>query len=305
MSNIFDEVNIKKDNSPRKKLPEDATCCVCGLGRKDIKIRRFNEYILCTKHYNQLAKYGKITDKSPIVHKKDLEFCCVCGDLKMATFNGQPYCRKHYLQLTRHGEISERTIYDKNEYILHEEYAEIITYDKNGKQAGSTLIDLDKVDELKKYKIYIKQHGPKSYATINYNDGRKIKLNRYLLGLIDAEEWDGKIVVDHINGNSLDNRLCNLRKCTIKENAQNIRKKNSFTGVNYNKNNGKWVARITHNYKSKQLGTFNTQAEALMSRLYAEKEICGEYGPNKEYYYLLNHPSPIEEINLNIISSRG
>ena len=43
---------------------------------------------------------------------------------------------------------------------------------------------------------------------------------------------------------------------------QNIRKKDSFTGVTFNKQSKKWVARIMHNYNGKQLGTFNTQAEA-------------------------------------------
>lgn len=305
MCNILEQTGLKKDNSPRKKFPKDAVCCVCGAKKDEIKLRRFNEYIVCVKHYNQLEKYGKITDKTPREHKKELERCCICGDLKDCSYEGKPYCRKHYLQISRHGEISERTIYDKNEYILHDDYAEIVTFDKNGEKTGSTLVDLNKVDELKKYKIYIKGNGNKIYATINFSDGKKVRLNRYLLGIKDLDDWDGKTVVDHINGNSLDNRMCNLRICTHKQNCQNMRKKDSFTGVNFNKQSNKWVARIMHNYKAKQLGTFLTQAEALMARLKAEKEICGEFGPNCDYYYLLNHPSPIEEINNNIIKSSG
>ena len=27
-----------------------------------------------------------------------------------------------------------------------------------------------------------------------------------------------------------------------------------------------------------------------------EKEICGEFGLNKDLFYILNHPSPIEEL---------
>lgn len=302
MCNILELENLKKDNSPRIKLPENAVCCVCGSTKHDVRMRRFNEFIVCAKHYNQLEKYGKITDKTPTKHKKELEKCCICGDLKMGSFEGKPYCRKHYLQITRHGSIINRTIYDKNEYILHDDYAEILTFDKNGNQTESTIVDLDKLDDLKQYKIYIKIHGTKKYATLNFPDGKKVKLNRYLLGITDLDEWDGKIVVDHINGNSLDNRLCNLRKCTHKENMQNIRKKGSFTGVNFLKNGSKWVARIMHNYKTIHIGTYSTQGEALINRIKVEKEICGEFGPNKDYYYLLNLSSPIEEAN-KLISS--
>ena len=89
-------------------------------------------------------------------------------------------------------------------------------------------------------------------------DGRKVRLNRYLMGLINTDIYTTEQVVDHINGDSMDNRKSNLRICTQKQNAQNNRKPGVFTGVNYNKQNGKWVARISHNYKSKQLGTFKT-----------------------------------------------
>ena len=127
MCNILELSGLKKDKSPRKRLPENAICCVCGCNRDEVRLRRFNEFIVCEKHYNQLEKYGKITDKSPRKHKKELEKCCICGDLKMASYEGKPYCRKHYIQISRYGEITKRTIYDKNEYILYDDYAEIIT----------------------------------------------------------------------------------------------------------------------------------------------------------------------------------
>ena len=62
------------------------------------------------------------------------------------------YCKKHYLQMKRHGQILDRTIYDPNEIIEHEDYAEIILYDKQGKETARALIDLDDVDKVKDYK---------------------------------------------------------------------------------------------------------------------------------------------------------
>ena len=40
------------------------------LWRNYVKLRRYNEYCLCEKHYNQLDKYHKITDSTPRQRKK-------------------------------------------------------------------------------------------------------------------------------------------------------------------------------------------------------------------------------------------
>lgn len=37
-------------------------------------------------------------------------------------------------------------------------------------------------------------------------------------------------------------------------------------------------------------------AEVVLARL-KKKELFGEYGPNKDFYYIIDHSSPIEEIN--------
>lgn len=178
------------------------------------------------------------------------------------------------------GKITERTIYDPNEYILHDDYAECITYDKEGNETARIKVDLDKVEELKQFKIYIrKQGGDTWYAAISIN-GKKVLLHRYLMGMHE-EEYSIKKVVDHINGD----RIQNLRVCEHKDNMKNIRKGNKVIGVSQLKN-GKWAARIMH------LGYFDTEQEAIIARLTKEFELCG---PNKDLYHLLGHCSKAGE----------
>ena len=297
--NILEVRNLVKEKQPRKKLPEDACCEVCGDTRNDGKLRNFNGYIVFDKHYSQLNKYGRITDITPRQHKKELEVCCICGNLKRATYENKAYCNKHYLQITRHGKILDRTIYDKNDYIEHDDYIEIKLYDKNCEYVGSTKIDKDMLEFVQKYKVYIRKHdgSNKLYAMTSdiNNSGKKVYLHRLLMGLKDVR-YNLDIAVDHINGDSLDNRLCNLRICKQEENMKNIRKNDKIVGVGWLKANKKWTARIMHNYKGIHLGNYDLYEEAVLARIKKEFELCGEFGPNKDLYYIINHPSPIEEL---------
>lgn len=277
---------------PGKTIKEP--CCICGKTKADgVKLGRFNMKVYCTKHLEDMRRYGKI-----MPYKTVLTSCCVCGNPARSTFpsDGKQYCRKHYMQMYHHGHLLDRTKYDKNTFIDHpeENYTEIITYDKDFNEAYKCKIDLDKKDLVSKYKVYVKGPAHKKYATISYN-GYKLNLHRFLLG-ITTLGYNLSETVDHINGDSLDNRLCNLRICTQKENMQNIRKANKIVGVGWLKYNKKWTARIMSNYKTIHIGNYDTYEEAVLARLKKEQELCGEYGPNKDLYYIINHSCPIEEI---------
>lgn len=68
MSEFPELENLEKQKLKRIVMPKDAKCYVCG--RDYVKLRRYNEYCLCEKHYNQLDKYHKITDSTPRQRKK-------------------------------------------------------------------------------------------------------------------------------------------------------------------------------------------------------------------------------------------
>lgn len=70
--------------------------------------------------------------------------------------------------------------------------------------------------------------------------------------------------IDHINGNRLDNRLCNLRVVNHSQNMQNKReamannKSCGLLGVTWNKQHKRWQSKLMVNKKAHHVGYFET-----------------------------------------------
>lgn len=201
----------------------------------------------------------------------------MCKTCKVDGCNGKHqakgYCNRHYKQFKRHGCILERTRNDANEIIEHDDYAEMILYNNKGEEVARTLIDLEYVDVVNDYKWRLNYHG----YVVNDKVG---KLHRFLMN--PGED----LVIDHINRNRLDNRICNLRACTLQENNMNksiqCNNTSGIQGVSWDKNRNKWLVHITVNRKQIHLGYFNTIEEAAEARRQAEIEYFGEFAPTRE-----------------------
>lgn len=91
------------------------------------------------------------------------------------------------------------------------------------------------------------------------------------------------VMIDHIDGDRANNRLCNLREATSAQNQANrgARKdsKAGKRGVRFLKHSGKWAASI-------QIGSFNTIDEASAAYLRLAEICYGEFAPTRQSHYL-------------------
>lgn len=134
-----------------------------------------------------------------------------------------------------------------------------------------SVLDYDPETGLFKWKG--NQWTGRSAGTINSDGYMKIaiqrldfKAHRLAWAIFYGEMLDSTVPIDHINGTRTDNRICNLRACTSKQNSENSRKPRSntsgFKGASKMKICENFRAYICHNRKQIHLGMFDTAEEA-------------------------------------------
>jgi hypothetical protein len=159
----------------------------------------------------------------------------------------------------------------KNEIIINDNYAELILY-KNKQEVARTMIDIDKITILSQYKWYL---GKDDYVYTSIHK-KHIGMSRFLLRLTD-----NTIEADHKDGNTLNNRMYNLRPASSQQNKMNRKKRKNntsgTTGVYWESKSNKWCACIYYNKKKIRLGYFNDINEAVKIRKEAEIKYFGEY----------------------------
>ena len=245
-------------------------CDKCGQEEIISLENLFNNYYPDKEYLCNKCKKEKLNSRK----------CDICGNTHGVSNylnKGQYLCSKHKKQIRKYGHI-KRTIYDKNEIRIFDDYAEFDTYDKYGQVNGTFLIDLDMVDFVRNNKIYKHEDG---YATYHLKGSTKeIRLHRKIMNMEDGNK---SIYIDHINGKKWDDRRCNLRLVTPEGNGRNVgmycHNTSGYKGISIDKRYNKYEAYIHNKNKKISLGLHNTLDEAILYRELAELLLYKEFSP--------------------------
>ena len=137
------------------------------------------------------------------------------------------------------------------------------------------LVDDEDYEWLNQFKWYAGKGWNTYYASRNAKlNGKRILLNMHV-----AIMGTSTGLVDHIDGDGLNNQRYNLRRCTRAQNGMN-RSPNKNSTSKYKgvyKAKGKYVAAIAVNGTQAYLGTFTLDSDAAKAYDKAAKEHFGEF----------------------------
>ena len=236
-----------------------------------------------------------------------IHYCDVCGissEEKRVNFikNANMYlCRKHREQFMKFGEFKDsnkRGVFDPNEVRILKDYAEIDTYDSYGNIVETYILDIDDIKKLGKRKWRTVYKNTKPYLFTGNQKKEKIYFHRLIM---DNPEMQ----VDHINGNTLDNRKNNLRLVSIQDNMKNLQKKKDNTsgirGVSFSERDQQYKVDFTYEKKRMYFKSFNTKAHAVYLRYLLEKEFLKDVrntSNDEEYFSYISNLSNVEKYQI-------
>lgn len=113
----------------------------------------------------------------------------------------------------------------------------------------------------------------RGYKRIRFGSERIRLFNHHIVWFIFNNEWPN-LMVDHINGDGLDNRIENLRLATNQQNQFNSDKARGYSFV---KRVNKWRSRVMIDGKHIDLGYHSSESEAKIAAKEGRKKYFGEY----------------------------
>lgn len=143
-----------------------------------------------------------------------------------------------------------------------------------GKHGVIFEIDDDDYEKIKTYRWHALKHPNGFYIQTTINR-KTIRLHRFLM------DFPPGMDIDHIDGNTLNNKKCNLRICSRARNCQNSktcsRNTSGHRGVYWDSSRNKWRVQIQCLNKTERVGRFLNITDAIDAYTKRAKELFGEY----------------------------
>jgi len=133
--------------------------------------------------------------------------------------------------------------------------------------------------------ILLKQNNDRyGYRCLNLckDNKRKKYLIHRLVALAFIPNPENKPFIDHIDNNSLNNHISNLRWATFSENSMNQKtqtrtRSSKYKGVFFQKRRNHWISRIRKDYKSIHIGRYHSKILAAIAYDLKALELFGQY----------------------------
>lgn len=144
-------------------------------------------------------------------------------------------------------------------------------------QGKVSIVDNEDYERISQHKWYARKRANGDYYAERHlpNYGSVQQLATFILGTPLG------VIVDHINGDTLDNRRCNIRKATKLQNMHNQRghrdSSSHYKGVSWEERRNRWLARICVNYRPIFLGYYDTELDAAKAYNEAARKYHGTF----------------------------
>ena len=157
-------------------------------------------------------------------------------------------------------------------------------------QSYEAIVDDQDYEELSKHKWHVSSSPPRPVRDTRKGinrEGKVISMSRQVMNAPDH------LQVDHINGNTFDNRRGNLRLCTNAENSRNqkpqYRCSSAYKGVSWDKKGRKWHSYIKFEQHRYTIGYYEDERQAALfydlAAIHFFKEFARfNFPEHKEFY---------------------
>jgi hypothetical protein len=146
-------------------------------------------------------------------------------------------------------------------------------------QGKVAIVDDEDYDYLNQFKWFANNNNGKFYVgrsiTVSKNKKIRIFMHRFIM------KPEKVMVIDHLDGNPLNNQKNNLRICTHAENMRNSKintnNKSGYKGVSFQENRNNYRASIKFNNKTINIGNFINPIDAARAYNAAALKYHGEF----------------------------